>query len=134
MAVAGRPGQHDWYAEFMKRPGTDIVVFANFVQRLINMIGPGADGNRQCFTFDNLTAHKHPVVLQMILNVGHWFALRAPYYPINGSIEYVFNALQKKLTTDMHEIQNNADLQTHVWAAINSFPNFVGFFRGVGFR
>ena len=32
MAVAGRPGQHDRYAEFMKRPGTDIVVFANFVQ------------------------------------------------------------------------------------------------------
>ena len=134
MAVAGRPGPNDRYAEFTRRPGTDIVTFANFIQAVLNRIGPGAPGNCRCLTFDNLTAHKHPVVLQMILNAGHRFALRAPYYPVDGPIEYVFNVSAGKLIRDMHRIRNNQDLVEHMMAAINSFPDFVGFFHGVGFR
>ena len=134
MAVAGRPGPNDQYAEFTHRPGTDVVTFANFIQAVLNWIGPGAPGNSHCLTFDNLTAHKHPVVLQMILNAGHRFALRAPYYPVDGPIEYVFNVIAGKLIRDMHRIRNNQDLVEHMMAAINSFPDFVGFFHGVGFR
>ena len=133
MAAAGQPGPNDWYAEFTRRPGTDIVTFANFVQTVLNMIGPGAPGNRRCLTFDNITAHKHPVVLQMILNAGHIYAFRAPYYPVDGPIEYIFNAITGKLTTNMHQVRIDSDLVTHMMAAINSFDDFVGFFHDVGF-
>ena len=134
MAIAGRRGNNDRYAEFTKKAGTDVVTFANFIQAVIHRVGPGGGNNCRCFTFDNLTAHKHPVVLQMMLNAGHRYALRAPYYPVDGPIEYVFNAIGNKLTTNMHEIRDEAALTNHMWAAINSFDHFEGFFRKVGFR
>ena len=83
---------------------------------------------------DNLLAHKHPVVLQMILNAGHRFAFCAPYYPVDGPIEYLFNVIAGKLLQDMHLVQNDVNLCNQMWVAINSFENFVGFFEEVEFQ
>ena len=134
MAIAGHPGPNNWYAEFEQRPRTDIITFANFIQAVLNRIGPAGPQNCRCFTMDNLLAYKHPVVLQMILNAGHRFVFHAPYYPVDGPIEYLFNVIAGKLLRDMHLVRNDVDLCNQMWVAINSFENFVGFFEEVEFQ
>jgi transposase len=46
---------------------------------------------------DNLLAHHHDATLNAILNAGHRFVFRAPYWPVDGPIEYVFNTIEMAL-------------------------------------
>ena len=117
-----------------KRPGTNVHTFAAFVANIINQIGQGTPNNQRCFTFDNLSAHKHPLVLQLIVGSGHRYALRAPYYPVDGPIEYVFNVVQNYLRIRMYEIHNDEDLVRMIHEGVNSIPSFLPFFRNVGFN
>ena len=43
---------------------------------------------------DNLNSHKKPMILNMIHNAGHDYVFRAPYWPADGTVEYVFNTIQ----------------------------------------
>jgi hypothetical protein len=133
MAVAGREGPLDRFVRLEQRPGTDIHFFYAFIRDIIDQIGPGTPGNRRCFTMDNLTAHKHPTVLNLILASGHRFAFRAPYYPVDGPIEYVFHTIQYQLTINMHHIYTHQNLYDDIFDIINGIPTFVPYFRGVGF-
>jgi transposase len=133
MAVSGRPGPLDRFVRLEQRPGTDIHFFYAFIFDMIQQIGPGAQGNRRCFTMDNLTAHKHPTVLNLIVASGHRFSFRAPYYPVDGPIEYVFHTVQYQLTINMHNIYTHQHLYNDIFAVINGIQNFVPYFQGVGF-
>jgi hypothetical protein len=133
MAISGRIGPLDRFVRLEQRPGTDIHFFYDFIRDMIDQIGPGAPGNRRCFTMDNLTAHKHPTVLNLILTSGHRFAFRAPYYPVDGPIEYVFHTVQYQLTLNMHHIYTHQDLYDDIFNVINGIHNFVPYFQGVGF-
>jgi transposase len=82
---------------------------------------------------DNLTAHHHPAVIQLILGRGHNVVFRAPYYPVDGPIEYVFNTLQCTLSHRMFEIDNYQDLNNHLRAIIRNIDDFVPYFENVGF-
>ena len=134
IAIAGLRGNNDCHAKFTKKPGTNVVTFPNFIQAIIHQVVPGEGNNCRCFPFHNLTAHKHPVVLQIILNGKHQYALCTLYCTVNEMIKYVFNVVGNKLTMDMHKIQDKASLVNHMWATINSFDHFEGFFRKVGFQ
>jgi hypothetical protein len=105
MAIAARPGPLDRFVQMDTRPGTNVTTFFEFMQDMINDIGPGwLPGNRRCFTMDNLLAHKHPLVLQLIQQHGHRYVFRAPYYPVDGPIEYVFNTIEQALRVRVHRI------------------------------
>ena len=82
---------------------------------------------------DNLTAHHHPFVVQLILIRGHIVVFRAPFYPVDGPIEYVFNTLQCTLTHRMHDIRNYEHLNNQLVAIIRSIDDFVEYFENVGF-
>jgi hypothetical protein len=43
----------------------------------------------------------------MIHTAGHRVMFRAPYYPIDGPIEFVFNTIETFLTINMHKVENN---------------------------
>ena len=83
---------------------------------------------------DNLNVHHHEVVKQMIVMSGHRCAYRAPYWPKDGPIEFVFNAVEGHLRTKSFEINDEFDLEEQIRAGFSAFPDFTEFFRHVGFR
>jgi len=67
---------------------------------------------------DNLTSHHNAQVSALIHTAGHRLVFRAPYYPVDGPIEYVFNSLQVALWINMHQIRTEASLLHEVHTAI----------------
>jgi transposase len=97
------------------------LTLSEFIEWILNDIGHAdpANGIRQrCFTMDNLYVHHNPLIAQMIFAKGHRLAFRAPYYPVDGPIEYVFNTLQQALTRRLYLIHTQNDLYVHIHAII----------------
>ena len=81
---------------------------------------------------DNLLAHKNPAVIELIVMSGHRFCFRAPYYPVDGAIEYVFNTIQRDLEVKLPEIKNSNNLRNEVFNTVGSIINFVLYFNMLG--
>ena len=88
--------------------GTTTVKFVDFIQRILNDIGPGTPQRWRCFTIDNLDSHQNLLVQQIIHNAGHRILFRAPYHPVDEPIEYTFNHMQMSLTLAMYWINSLA--------------------------
>eukprot|EP00536_Pseudo-nitzschia_multiseries_P006256 jgi/Psemu1/14792/gm1.14792_g len=86
--------------------GTDAFSFAAFIESILEDFPPGVDGNRKCFIMDNLLAHHNPLTLDAIVNTGHRFDFRAPYFPVDGPIKYVLNTIEMALS---YQINNTID-------------------------
>jgi transposase len=69
----------------------------------------------------------------VIIASGHRLVFRAPYYPIDGPIEYVFNTIQGVLRIRNDLIVDGATLQHELNIAIASIPSFVPYFINCGF-
>ena len=131
MAVSGGAQGHRWY-ELWEGEGTTNERFLDFIERILNDIGPGTEQRRFCFTMDNLTAHVNPMVYQAIDAAGHMIVLRAPYYPVDGPIEYVFNIIQNLLCVlYMREINDMETLRVKMQQVIASFTDFRAYSRYV---
>lgn len=137
LAISGDDNEENggerWY-ELWEEGGTTNERFIQFIVRIINEIGPGTDDRRRCFTMDNLNAHTSPTVWALIVGSGHRLVFRAPYYPVDGPIEYVFNTLQNILCVFMREITDMESLRVKVEDVIALFGNFWHYFEHVGFQ
>ncbi len=136
LAISGEDGIDEgdrWY-ELWENEGTTIQRYRDFIQRIIVEVGPGTPQRRRCFTMDNLNVHRNPVVSNLILQAGHRILFRAPYYPVDGPIEYVFNTLQCMLCVYMREITDIESLRIKVEQLIGAFPQFNLYFQHVGFQ
>ena len=100
MVVSGDPVGHRWYYT-LDQGSTTNDLFVEFIEHLMNLLPHGNEGRRYCITMDNLNAHWNPQVLALIADHGHRVCFRAPYYPIEGAIEYMFNTLQTRLRLRM---------------------------------
>ena len=69
----------------------------------------------------------------VIYQAGHRVVPRAPYWPVDGAIEYVFNTLQVLLCVNLREIKDNDDLINHIQNIIANFERFTEYFHHVGF-
>eukprot|EP00536_Pseudo-nitzschia_multiseries_P006690 jgi/Psemu1/15854/gm1.15854_g len=96
IAIAGNQEGQRWVR--FDTVGTDVFSFDAFIESILEDLPPGIDGNRKCSIMDNLLAHHNPLTLDAIIDAGHRFVFRAPYYPVNGSIEYVFNTIEMALS------------------------------------
>jgi hypothetical protein len=130
--ISGGPDGQRWL-EFKREGGTDVLFFLHFIQRILVDIGPGTPGDRKCFTFDNLLAHHHALVLASIVMAGHRYAFRSPYWPQDGPIEYWFNVLENILRQRGHLIANVQQLENHIRAIFRQRTDFQNFFFNVGF-
>ena len=83
---------------------------------------------------DNLISHHNPLTLTEILAAGHRFVFRAPFWPVDGPIEYVFNTIEMALSYRMHEIRTVNYMDAHLRAIIRGFPAFVNYFTNVGYN
>jgi hypothetical protein len=90
--------------------GTTVLDTYNFIWSVINNLGVGGGGNTHTFICDNLSSHHHPIIRLAIENDQHRLIFRAPYYPVDGPIEYFFNHLQQQLTLELYNITNHQEL------------------------
>ena len=58
---------------------------------------------------------------------------RAPYYPVDVPIEYVFNTIEMALSYKMYDISSPAELRQQLFAIIRGIPEFVNYFANVGY-
>ena len=77
---------------------------------------------------DNLNTHHCEIISQVIHDAGHRIAFRAPYYPVDGPIEYLFNTLQAALTLNMYNIYNNDDMLRSLFAILAAIQSFEQYF------
>ena len=127
MAIEGDPSGDRWF-DLEQKSGTTIADFYSFVERILDSIGDGTPERRRLFTMDNLLAHRHTTILQLIVSRNHRVCFRAPYWPVDGAIEYVFNTIQHDLTIKLSEIKNATDLRREVNSTIGAIPDFVDYF------
>ena len=69
----------------------------------------------------------------IIFAAGHRLAFRAPYYPVDGPIEYVFNTIQGVLRIRMDLIVDGPSLIAELNQAITGIPSFEPYFVNCGF-
>jgi hypothetical protein len=69
----------------------------------------------------------------IIYAAGQRLAFRAPYYPFDGPIKFVFNTIQGMLRLQMNQINDEASLTHQLVAAINGIPTFAPYFIHCGF-
>ena len=60
--------------------GTTIERFYGFIDHILDDLDQNHPGRSFDFTMDNLSAHKNPLVTNRILNAGHRYVFRAPYW------------------------------------------------------
>lgn len=113
--------------------GTTVAKMLQFIQMVLEDIGPAVPDNFYVFTMDNLNAHKNEAVIALIHAYGHGVVYRAPYWAVDAAIEYVFNTLQALLRAKLYRIKNMNDLIAAVYESIQSMIDFSNYFRNVGF-
>ena len=133
LAISGDPDNPDRWHEIWSYGGTTISKFVAIIRRIIGDIGPSTTSRRHCFTFNNLLAYLHPQVMVVIYQAGHRVVPRAPYWSVDGAIEYVFNTLQVLRCVNLQEIKDNDDLVNHIQNVFVNFERFTEYFRHVGF-
>ena len=133
LAVLGDPANPERWFEIWREGGTTVDRFYRFIQRILNDLGPGTPGNRFTFTMDNLNSHTNHAVQALIFNAGHRIVFRAPYYPVDGAIEYIFNVIQCALCVRLRHILTTDDYINNMRQIIVNLPEFSAFFQHVGF-
>ena len=81
---------------------------------------------------DNLDSHTNGAVQALIFNAGHRIVFRAPYHPVDGTIEYIFNVVQCALCIRLRGIKNTDDYIRHLRQIITNMPAFSPYFEHVG--
>ena len=54
------------------------------------------------FTMDSLNLYKK-LILNMIHNSGHQYIFCTPHWPMDGTVEYVFNTMQTRMTVFLNQ-------------------------------
>ena len=97
LAISGDDVTPMRWSEMWMDGGTTIMRFHTFIERILDDLDQRFPNRSFVFTMDNLSSHKNPLILNAILNAGHRYVFRAPYWPVDGAVEYVFNAIQTQL-------------------------------------
>ena len=121
------------WAQVWVEGGTTVTRFLDFMQELLDSIGYATDDNFYVFTMDNLNAHKNVAVIALIQHYGHGVVFRAPYWPVDGPIEFVFNTIQTLVRAKLYEIRTGEDLVGAIYEAVASIDSFANYFINCGF-
>ena len=122
------------WADIWIEGGTTVFKMLEFIHQILEDIGPANENNFFVFTMDNLNSHKNPAVIALIHVYGQGVVFRAPYWAVDGSIEFVFNTIQTLVRSWLYEIYNGEDLIHVVYQTIQSIESFAPYFVHVGFN
>jgi hypothetical protein len=134
LAISGDNVNVMRWTEVWMDGGTTIERFYDFIRRILDDLAhPRFVGRTFTFTMDNLNSHKNPIILNMIHTAGHQFVFRAPYWPTDGAVEYVFNTVQTRLKVFLNQLTTMDELRNRINLIIGTIPSFHRYFRHVGF-
>jgi hypothetical protein len=103
--------------------GTTSLMFADFVDNVNQRLqGTG----RRTYLWDNLSSHHADMVNYVVLRAGNRVVPRAPYYPIDGPIEFVFNQIECQLKLLLPTIHNEADLIASIHVIVGGLSGSLG--------
>ena len=122
------------WADIWIEGGTTVGKMMEFIHHILEDIGPANELNFFVFTMDNLNSHKNAAVIALIHVYGHGVIYRAPYWAVDGSIEFVFNTVQTLCRSRLYEIYTGEDLIQVVYQTIQSISTFAPYFVHVGFN
>ena len=111
--------------------GTNLFRMYTFIERIIDQLAIDWPGRSFCFTMDNLNIHHNPVLLQMIASRGHRYLFRAPYWSVDGPMEYVFNTIHTLLLQYFRTINYLPVLGNRIDTVIARMTNFKNYFLHV---
>ena len=74
------------------------------------------------------------VAVQLIWNAGHLLFFWAPYYAVDGPIEYMFDTLQQGLTRALYCVTNGKELIQELLALMGVIPDFIWYFTHCGYN
>ena len=114
--------------------GTTLFRYCEFLERILDDLDTHYPGRSFCFTRDNLNTHKNPFVIQMIIARGHHVVFRAPYWAVDGSVEYVFNTTHSMIEVMYNNINDLVELEVVLRNIIASYHSFRPYFEHVGFK
>ena len=127
------PDSRRWVDTWLEG-GTTVNKMLEFVRTILQDIGQGTPNNFYVFTMDNLNSHKNAAVIALIHLCGHGVVYRAPYWPVDGAIEFVFNTIQTLIRSRMYEIRTSNEMVNEIHRAIASIETFANYFIHVGFN
>lgn len=134
LGVSGDDQSPDRWLDRWREGGTTVTKFLDFIRSIIEEIGPGTPARRRVFVMDNLRSHQNNAIKAVIHGHGHRIVFRAPYYPVDGAIEYVFNVLHCALQLRLCSIRTTDDMETQIDNIVHSMEEFSCFFAHCGFR
>ena len=129
--VQGSPSRR--WTKLWLEGGTTVDRMMEFVLEILEDLGPATADNWYCFTMDNLNSHRNVGLIALIHAYGHGVAFRAPYYAVDGAIEFVFNNLQTLIRSRLYEVKDGNTLIAVINQSIQSMENFAPYFENVGF-
>ena len=133
LAICGDDvGRMRWHEQWMDG-GTTIERFYDFINHILDDLAQNHPGRSFVFTMDNLSSHKKPLILNALLNSGHRYVFRAPYWPVDGAVEYVFNTVQSKLRIFFNRLVTMDDLRNRINLTVGGIYSFRRYFEHVGF-
>ena len=102
--------------------GTTTAMFYDFLdsmfERINRMEQAGLWPGPKCCIWDNLSSHAADPI-NNLLHIRQQMAVpRAPYWPVDSPIEYVFNQLEQELKRCLYHINTMDDLILHIREAI----------------
>ena len=135
MAISGDPQlNYRWTEIEEQRGGTTFWDFYNMIDRISLYLNQQQPGRSFVFLMDNLNVHHNPMISMLLQTRGHAVVYRAPYTPVDGPIEYVFNVLEGALVQNMHRISTAAHVRRVLEHKIQGMDGFSRYFRHCGYR
>jgi hypothetical protein len=133
LAICGdNIGRMCWHKQWIEG-GTSIERFYKLIDCFFDDLAQNHPGRLFVFTMDNLRAHKNTLVTNQILNSGHRYEFSAPYWPVDGAVEYVFNAIQSKLRIYFNCLETMEDLRNCINLTVGGMFSFYYYSKHVGF-
>jgi hypothetical protein len=122
---------HDiWAQEF---DGTTVYRYYVFLERIIDWLAQHYPNRIFCFTADNLNVHHDANICDLITRSGHRYLFRAPYWAIDGPMEYVFNTIHVHLLMHFGEVQDLDELENVTDTIIANMHDFLRYFLHCNF-
>ena len=135
MAISGaRHGAAMRWFDIWEGGGTTLHRFADFIDMILDDLDELHPGRSFVFTMDNLNVHLNPYIQTAIIARGHRVVYRAPYWPVDGAIEYVFNTIHSRLMEYYNRIADLQELRNRIVLIAGQIENFHDYFIHVGFR
>ena len=122
---------HDYWPQ--EEGGTNLYRVLTFFDRIMDQLEADHPGRSFCFTMDNLNIHHSKILLMRFEERGHRYLFRAPYWSVDGPMEYIFNSVHVFLLMHFRDIEDLDVLANRLDVIITQLGDFMEYFQHVGF-